>query len=159
MLLWRSLTREAVRKSFSVPSLSDFSCLLEGDKRFELINDPEAAQGTGDLEIVDSEEMGKLGFLGSQRVRLRSLSVKRDDDDEDSDDADDEESDDGDPLFDRALLSERRAPARSAKALKVNAVTSIPRTTGSGKASPAAKGKTALKKKTIVKASSAKRRK
>jgi hypothetical protein len=159
MQLWRSMTREAVRKSFSVPSLSDFSCLLEGDKRFELITDPAGSQAMSVVEVVDDEEMGKLGFLGSQRVRLRTVPVKNDEDDDESEGLADAEGEEGDPLLDRALLSEGRGVVRSVKGHKANASTLPKQFTGSGKTAPAAKGKAAPKKKTASKASSVKRRK
>ena len=35
--LWQSVHREGLRQGFAVPSLVDFSCLLDGDKRFEVV--------------------------------------------------------------------------------------------------------------------------
>ena len=137
--LWQSVHREGMRQGFAVPSLVDFSCLLEGDKRFDVVMSGEEGGKAGEADLLDYEEMEKLGFLGGQFVRLR-LAARRTDDDED--DADDTVEDEDDLLLDRSVLAEPRTIVRVKK-----------NTTVAGKSSAAlsAKKRTAPapKKKTL----------
>ena len=125
--LWQSVHREGLRQGFAVPSLVDFSCLLDGDKRFEVVMSGEVGGKAGEADLLDNEEMEKLGFLGGQFVRLR-LAARRADDDEV--DADDTVEDEDDLLLDRAVLAEPRSIVRVKK-----------NTTAAGKSSAASSAK------------------
>ena len=145
--LWQSVHREGLRQGFTVPSLVDFSCLLDGDKRFEVVMSGEEGGKAGEADLLDNEEMEKLGFLGGQFVRLRR-AVRRADDDEDE--ADDIVGDEDDLLLDRAVLAEPRSIVRMKKS-----------TTAAGKSSAAssAKKRTApALKKTKVKRTTLRRK-
>ncbi|MDE3057939.1 MAG: hypothetical protein KGJ59_08280 [Bacteroidota bacterium] len=81
--LWKIISEKAKKNNFVVPSLTDFACLLDGDKRFEFVALARgAAVSEGDLEedVLEHEELGKLGFREEQYVRLRRPRL---DDDED----------------------------------------------------------------------------
>jgi hypothetical protein len=79
--VWEQVSHLAAAEGFEVAVLADFSALLEGDRRFEMIpaqGDP--AGGTSGLsEGEESEEgdMEKLGFFPEDRVRLRRFAPRR----------------------------------------------------------------------------------
>jgi hypothetical protein len=76
--LWDAMVKEGTKRDFAVPSLmADFECLLEGDKRFEFVAEghPRGGENPGLEELLEHEELEKLGFLSSQRVRLRRTSL------------------------------------------------------------------------------------
>ncbi|HTP12581.1 MAG TPA: hypothetical protein VMM37_03100 [Bacteroidota bacterium] len=77
--VWKQLADEGKRRSFDVPTLTDFDALLEGDKRFEIIS---AQTEPGDIESLLSEDgeevdanLGTLGFYPEDRVKLRRLRL------------------------------------------------------------------------------------
>ncbi|MCX6138676.1 MAG: hypothetical protein NTV54_14420 [Ignavibacteriales bacterium] len=104
--LWQTVNREGMRHGFTVPSLMDFSCLLEGDRRFELVMLGEEHDQTGEIDLLDHEEMEKLGFAGGQIVRLRPAARRTDDDDDGAEEMPDDEND---MLLDRELLHAKPA--------------------------------------------------
>jgi hypothetical protein len=75
--LWKTLAEEGRRRTFDVPSLTDFDALLEGDKRFEIISaqtDPEEIEALAleNGEEIDSS-LGTLGFYPEDRVKLKRV--------------------------------------------------------------------------------------
>jgi hypothetical protein len=77
--VWKQLAEDGKRRSFDVPSLTDFDALLEGDKRFEIISaqtDPGEAESlvSEDGEEIDSN-LGTLGFYPEDRVKLRRIKL------------------------------------------------------------------------------------
>ena len=76
--VWEEISRRAKMKGFDVASLSDFSAMLEGDSRFQLvpgqIKIQEDEEVLPDIDIEDSE-MEQLGFFAEDRVKLRSKKI------------------------------------------------------------------------------------
>ena len=88
--VWNAMVKEGKANKFAVPSLmADFECLLEGDKRFEFANDEGSpARPVPSLEdLLEHDEMEKLGFSGDQKVKLRRIRLPAEDDDPESVDA------------------------------------------------------------------------
>jgi len=72
--VWEELNRTAKAKEFDVASLADFSAMLEGDKRFQIIpasvkSPEEEVFSEGELE---DDDMENLGFYAEDRVKLRN---------------------------------------------------------------------------------------
>lgn len=146
--IWQLVHREGLRQGFAVPSLVDFSCLLDGDKRFEVMLNSEEDGKAVEADLLDDEEMEKLGFVAGQFVRLRSV-VRRADDDED--DAGDMAGDEDDLLLDRTMLAE---PHTIVKVKKNSAAAGKSSATSSAK-----KRKTPAAKKKALKRTTARRKK
>jgi len=77
--VWKQLAEEGKRRSFDVPSLTDFDALLEGDKRFEILSaqtEPDEIESliSGEGEEIDST-LGTLGFYPEDRVKLRRIRL------------------------------------------------------------------------------------
>lgn len=156
--LWKFITDEGKRNNFDVPSLTDFSCLLDGDKRFEFVTLNRGAVRERDREddLLEHEELGKLGFGKEQYVRLRKLRLDDDEDmgDEeeekfipfDDDIAIEENQEEFEDLFfpSSKRNSERRSGKRQNTALRAKSSKSLPHTNTRGLAS--AKRKIAVKK-------------
>ena len=158
--LWQSLHREGLRRGFAVPSLVNFSCLLEGDKRFEVALNGNEGGKAAETDLLDYEEMEKLGFLGGQFVRLRQ-AVGRADDEEDN--AGDIVEDEDDLLLDRGLLAEPhtivKVKKKTASAAKISAAVSVKKRTTPAKKKAKVKRAAPAKKKTKVKRITARRKK
>jgi hypothetical protein len=75
--VWEEVVRRSEFGGFEVPSPSDFSAMLEGDKRFQII--PAQIKVQDDLEEADGDlvdtEMESLGFFSEDRIRLRTARV------------------------------------------------------------------------------------
>jgi hypothetical protein len=73
--IWEEVIKQSKVKGFEVASLPDFSAMLEGDRRFQIIpaqmKSQEDEEGSTDGELVDME-MENLGFFSEDRVRLRA---------------------------------------------------------------------------------------
>ena len=111
--VWKELAEEGKRKNFSIPKLADFECLLDADRRFECISGNGVDPGLTEEEILDLDEMEKLGLLQDIQVRLRSVTPVREDDDEDGGT---EISKDYDQLIDHEL--EVRSSENSSEKIK-----------------------------------------
>ncbi len=163
--LWKFITAEGKRSNFAVPSLTDFACLLDGDKRFEfvaLIDGVEMNESELDEDLLEHEELGKLGFKEQQHVRLRKQKLEDDEDSENetvpamiplNDDMAFEESQDA---FEDMIFS----PAKNAIGGRKRKNTEPPRV--QAKSTPKSvlrKVLSSVKKKTTVKKSSQKKRK
>jgi hypothetical protein len=76
--IWEEVVRRSKVEGFAVTSLSDFSAMLEGDRRFLIIpaqiKDPEDPEVLVDSEIEDSE-MERLGFFSEDQVKLRTAKI------------------------------------------------------------------------------------
>jgi hypothetical protein len=114
--LWDAMVKEGAKHNFTVPSLmSDFECLLEGDHRFEFVAEraPRAGRNPDIEELLEHEELEKLGFLNSQNVRLRRSSLLPFDDEDEHHDALDAAvsfEDLGENFPDSSLLDTESAP-------------------------------------------------
>jgi hypothetical protein len=76
--VWEEITKLSRIKGFEVASLSDFSAMLDGDNRFQLVPGQIKIQDDEeilpDIELEDSE-MEQLGFYAEDRVKLRSRKI------------------------------------------------------------------------------------
>jgi hypothetical protein len=73
--VWEEINRRAKIKGFDVASMSDFSAMLEGDKRFQIIPASiKTQEEEADGELVDIE-MEDLGFYSEDRVKLRARRI------------------------------------------------------------------------------------
>jgi hypothetical protein len=76
--VWEEIAKRSKAKGFEVASLSDFSAMLEGDNRFQIvpaqIKIQEDEEILPDVEIEDSN-MEQLGFFSEDRVKLRSRRI------------------------------------------------------------------------------------
>ncbi len=76
-IVWEEVVKRSKKSGFEVASLPDFSAMLEGDKRFQIIpahNKEQDEEEILDNEYVDSE-MEKLGFYPEDRVKLRDSQI------------------------------------------------------------------------------------
>jgi hypothetical protein len=76
--IWEEVVRRAKVEGFAVASLSDFSTMLEGDRRFLLI--PAHVENQEDQEVptnadLEDSEMERLGFFSEDHVKLRTARV------------------------------------------------------------------------------------
>ncbi len=88
--VWDAMVKEGKVNNFAVPSLlADFECLLEGDRRFEFVKEKKSSATLDPYsdDFLEHDEMEKLGFSDNQNVKLRRISLKSVDDDEESVDA------------------------------------------------------------------------
>jgi hypothetical protein len=77
--VWEEVVKLSKTENFEVASLPDFSAMLDGDKRFQIV--------PAQLKVEDTEEevpsdiagedaaLGQLGFFPEDRVRLRYIPV------------------------------------------------------------------------------------
>jgi hypothetical protein len=76
--IWEEVIRRAKAEGFAAASLSDFSTMLEGDRRFIIIpaqiENQEDQETPKEPELEDSE-MGRLGFFAEDHVKLRNARV------------------------------------------------------------------------------------
>jgi len=76
--IWEEVVRRAKAEGFAVTSLSDFSAMLEGDRRFLIIPAQVKNQEEQDVPIeadVEDSEMERLGFFSEDQVKLRTARV------------------------------------------------------------------------------------
>jgi hypothetical protein len=76
--IWEEVDRRAKEEGFAIASLSDFSTMLEGDRRFLIIpaqiKIQEDQEAQTDAELEDAE-MERLGFFSEDQVKLRTTRV------------------------------------------------------------------------------------
>ena len=76
--VWEEVAKRSQAERFEVASLPDFSAMLDGDKRFQIvpaqIKSEESSSSGEDLEGEDAE-MGQLGFFPEDRVRLCNMPI------------------------------------------------------------------------------------
>lgn len=77
--VWEEVAKRSKALQFEVASLPDFTALLEGDRRFQIIpgkeKNEDADQPNADELELEEEGMGQLGFYHEDRVRLRNAPV------------------------------------------------------------------------------------
>lgn len=76
--LWDTVQQQSKEKNFEVPPLPDFTAMLDGDPRFQIIPAREEGEPIPELppdSEIDVEEMERLGFYPEDRVRLTSVPV------------------------------------------------------------------------------------
>ena len=113
--LWDAIVKEGTKNDFTVPALlADFECLLEGDSRFEFVAErkPPAGKNPDFAELLEHDELEKLGFLSSHKVKLRRVSLPSLEEEESLDalDAAISIEDLGDDFPDSVLLDEDGMP-------------------------------------------------
>jgi hypothetical protein len=76
--VWEEVVGRSKAEGFEVASLIDFSTMLEGDQRFQIVpaqsKNQEELETPAEGEFAD-EEMENLGFFSEDRVRLRMARV------------------------------------------------------------------------------------
>ncbi|MCX7984269.1 MAG: hypothetical protein N3A63_05145 [Bacteroidetes bacterium] len=83
--LWNQVVQQSKEQHFDVPLLPDFTTMLDGDPRFQII--PARQEGEDMPELspesgIDFEEMERLGFYPEDRVRLKTGEVPQIDEEE-----------------------------------------------------------------------------
>jgi hypothetical protein len=110
--VWKNVVAEGKRRSFIVPSQTDFDALLEGDRRFEIISARVDADESDSLiqdEDVDAS-LGTLGFYPEDRVKLRRIKLPRHHADDEVLSKEDEANEDVEPFIVRGLSTTRPIP-------------------------------------------------
>ena len=87
--VWEEVVERSKVAGFEVAALADFSAMLEGDRRFQIIparvETEESGEGQPSGEEIENVEMEQLGFFPEDRVKLRTVQVvgaNRSDEDE-----------------------------------------------------------------------------
>ncbi len=140
--MWKQLAEEGKRRSYDVPSLTDFDALLEGDKRFEVISaqtDPDEVESllSEDGEEIDAN-LGSLGFFPEDRVKLRRIKLPKPTQDNEDSSRESEEEELG-QLSVRGLSATK--PVRKFETKKNAAKNSSTKVATKGKPSPKAQSK------------------
>lgn len=77
--IWSEVGKQGRKQGFEIPSLADFTALLEGDLRFEFIPSVDENGDPPDMSSRDDtpqeEELENLGFYAGDRVKLRSVEL------------------------------------------------------------------------------------
>jgi hypothetical protein len=114
--LWMAISSEGRKHSFTVPSLADFGCLLDADLRFEFIGPKVEPDITESHDLMEAEILGELGFLESQKVKLRRVMLPGDEDfPEEEQPAVPGGEEDLDLLLDKEELQKRHSPEKNKK--------------------------------------------
>ena len=86
-IVWEEVVQRGQSKGFDVVSLSDFTALLEGDNRFQILPGKTTDdEGFNDEDSLEDPEMEQMGFFPEDRVGLRTSkknNQENSDDDED----------------------------------------------------------------------------
>lgn len=72
--------KQGKKQGFEIPSLADFTAMLEADTRFEFMpshppGDDLFEGAAGKEQAVEEAEMENLGFYSGDRVKLRSIEL------------------------------------------------------------------------------------
>ncbi len=77
--IWDAVDKQARKQGFDIPSLPDFTALLEGDSRFEFMpsldENGDPIDGSQRDESDQQEELETLGFYSGDRVKLKSVEL------------------------------------------------------------------------------------
>jgi hypothetical protein len=77
--IWEEVGKQGGKQGFDLPSLADFTALLEGDARFEFVSsldeNGEPIDMTPREENSQEEELESLGFYSGDRVKLKSVEL------------------------------------------------------------------------------------
>jgi hypothetical protein len=76
--VWEEVVKRSKVKGFEVATLPDFTAMLEGDGRFQII--PAKRKSLEDEDIpsepeLEDDEMEQLGFYSEDQVKLREIRV------------------------------------------------------------------------------------
>lgn len=77
--VWKEVGNQGREQGFAVPSLGDFSVMLEADQRFEFVS----SHADGEMvfeerqedDPVEEAELENLGFFSGDRVKLRHIEL------------------------------------------------------------------------------------
>lgn len=131
-VVWEEMMKRARIKGFDVVSISDFTALLEGDQRFQILPAKKGEdEGLEEVENLEDPDMEQMGFFPEDRVRLRSSDIEEI----------------AEPTEDEEEISSIRVRGLVGGAKKSKAVVATK------KAKPAAKKKIVAKKKKAAKKS------
>ncbi|MBM4159475.1 MAG: hypothetical protein FJ217_00090 [Ignavibacteria bacterium] len=77
--IWKEVERQGKNQGFEIPSLADFTALLEGDRRFEFMpshtEDGEPFDDVPTDELGEEPELESLGFYSGDRVKLKNVEL------------------------------------------------------------------------------------
>ncbi|MGA3243797.1 MAG: hypothetical protein ABSE41_04215 [Bacteroidota bacterium] len=77
--IWEAVDKQRKKQGFEIPSLPDFTALLEGDARFEFMpsldENGDPMDGSQRDDADPQEELETLGFYSGDRVKLRSVEL------------------------------------------------------------------------------------
>jgi hypothetical protein len=77
--IWEAVDKQGKKQGFNIPSLPDFTALLEGDARFEFMpsldENGDPIDGSQREESDQQEELETLGFYSGDRVKLKSVEL------------------------------------------------------------------------------------
>ncbi|MGB2869202.1 MAG: hypothetical protein WBD36_12170 [Bacteroidota bacterium] len=76
--VWEQVLKKSLQHKFETASLPDFTALLEGDGRFELLTSEKPlvdGQGTLFEDEEGAGAMGEMGFFSQDRVKLRRIKL------------------------------------------------------------------------------------
>ncbi len=77
--VWESVEKQGKKQGFEIPSLADFTALLEGDSRFEFMasldENGEPLEELPREESAQEDELESLGFYSGDRVKLKSVEL------------------------------------------------------------------------------------
>ncbi len=77
--IWAEVGKQGRKQNFEIPSIADFTALLEGDSRFEFIpsldEDGEPPDMSAREDSPQEEELESLGFYSGDRVKLKSVEL------------------------------------------------------------------------------------
>jgi hypothetical protein len=77
--IWDAVDKQGKKQGFEIPSLPDFTALLEGDARFEFMpsldENGDPIDGSQREESDQQEELETLGFYSGDRVKLKSVEL------------------------------------------------------------------------------------
>ncbi|HLF20793.1 MAG TPA: hypothetical protein VI704_08375 [Bacteroidota bacterium] len=77
--VWHEVVRHSKRQKFEVPSIADFTTMLEADDRFEFVPSHQSVVETVGLpqddQDVEELELESLGFFGEDRVKLKKVNL------------------------------------------------------------------------------------
>lgn len=80
--IWEAVEKQGKKQGFEIPSLADFTALLEGDSRFEfMLSLDENGEPLEDFpreESEQEEELESMGFYSGDRVKLKGVELTPD---------------------------------------------------------------------------------
>lgn len=77
--VWQEVCTQGKGQGFSVPSLGDFSIMLEADARFEFVSSHDTEElvfeDQANDDLLEEAELENLGFFSGDRVKLRHIEL------------------------------------------------------------------------------------
>ena len=94
--VWHEVVKHAKQQRFEVPSIADFTTMLEADNRFEFVPAHQSVVETVGLSTDDQDveelELESLGFFGEDCVKLKQVRFVGELDTEEAENGDEGES-------------------------------------------------------------------